>query len=93
MNECCLTSTETRWPVRDGDEGGRGRKRSQDSRQAPARKTKDAVDRRQNSTILRQCPFGSAQQLLYQAIAVPTAMRNRATKTMSVAPPLGRRRR
>ena len=57
--------------------------------QAPARKTKDGVDRRQNNRMLRQCPLGIARRLLYHAIAVPTAMRNRVTKTMSVAPPLG----
>ena len=65
-------------------------KKSEDSRQAPTRKTKDAVDRRQNNRMLRQCPLGIAQQLVYFAIAVPmTAMRNRVTKTTSVAPPLG----
>ena len=69
--------------------GQGGKKKSEDSRQAPTRKTKDAVDRRQNNRMLRQCALGIAQQLLYYAIAVPTAMQNRVTKTMSVAPPLG----
>ena len=66
---------------------GKGRKKSEDSRQAPTQKTRDAVDRRQNNKTLRQCPLGIAQQLLYYAIAVPTAMRNRVT--MSIAPPFG----
>ena len=61
-------------------------KKSEDSRQAPDRKTRDAVDRRQNNRMLRQCPVGIAQQLVYHAIAVPTAVRNRVTKTMSVVP-------
>ena len=74
------------WVVWGG--GGRERK-SEDSRQAPSRKTKDAMDRRQNDRMLRQCPPGTAQQLPYHAVAVLTAMRNRVTKTMSVAPPLG----
>ena len=70
-------------------QGEKGKKKSEDSKQAPARKTKDAVDRRQNNGMLRQCPLGIAQQLMCYAIAVPTAMRNRGTKTMSAAPPLG----
>ena len=41
----------------------------------------------QNVNYLRQCPSGIAQQIVYYAIAVPTAVRNRVT--MSVAPPLG----
>ena len=48
----------------------------EDSRQTPTRKTKDAVDRRQNNKMLRQCPLGFVQQLQYHAIAVPTAMQN-----------------
>ena len=39
--------------------------------------------------MLRQCPLAIVQQLVYHAIAVPTAVRNRVTKTMSVAPLLG----
>ena len=72
-----------------GGGGGRRKRKSEDSRQAPTRKTKDAMDRRQNDRMLRQCPPGIAQQLPYHAIAVPTAMRNAVTKIMSVAPPLG----
>ena len=64
-------------------------KKREASRQAPTRKTKAAVDRRQNNRMFRQCPSGIAQQLPYHAISVPTAMQNRVTKTMSVAPPLG----
>ena len=69
--------------------GGTGGKKSEDSRQAPARKTKAAVDCRQNNKMWWQCPLGVAQQLVYYAVGVPTAMRNRVTKTMSVAPLLG----
>ena len=55
---------------------GNGGKKSETSRQAPTRKTKAAVDRRQNNKMLRQCPPGIAQQLPYHAIAVLTAMQN-----------------
>ena len=34
------------------------------------------MDRRQNNKMLRQCPLGIAQQLVYYAIAVSTAVRN-----------------
>ena len=55
-------STEAWWPIaiRDGDEWGKGKKKSEYSRQAPNRKTNDAVDRRQNNRMLRQCPLGIA---------------------------------
>ena len=48
-----------------------------------------AVDRRQNNRMLRQCPSGTAQRPPRHTIAVPNAMQNRVTKTMSVAPPVG----
>ena len=61
---------------------GRGRvgkagQKSETSKQAPTRKTKAAVDRRQNNRMLRQCPSGIAQRPPHHAIAVPTAMQNR----------------
>ena len=68
---------------------GEGGERVKAQSQAPTRKTEEAVDRRQNNRMLRQRPLGIAQQLVYYAIAVPTAVRNRVTKTMSVAPLLG----
>ena len=67
---------------------GKGGQKSETSKQVPTRKTKAAVDRRQNNRMLiRQCPSGIAQRPPHHAIAVPAAMQNRAT--MSVAPPLG----
>ena len=68
---------------------GKGRQKSETSKQAPTRKTEAAVDRRQNNRMLRQCPSGIAQRPQHHAIAVQTAMQNRVTKTMSVPPPLG----
>ena len=57
-----------------GGGGVGGEKKSEDSRQAPTRKTKAAVDRRQNNKcLLRQCPPGIAQRPQHHAIAVPTA--------------------
>ena len=71
---------------------GKGGQKSETSKQAPTRKTEAAMDRRQNNRMLRQCPSGIAQRPQHHAIAVPTAMQNRFTKTMSVAPPLGNNR-
>ena len=80
---CCLTSTEARRPIRDGDEWQKGGQKRETPKQAPTRKTKAAVDRRQNNRMFRQCPPGVAQRPPHRAIAVPTAMQNRVTKTMS----------
>ena len=54
----------------------KGGQKNETSKQAPTRKTKAAVDRRQNNRMLWQCLPGIVQQLLYHAIAVPTAMQN-----------------
>ena len=81
---------EEAYSVGTGTRGGRGGRvktgvqSSLPPRQAPTRKTKDAVDCRQNNRLLRQCSLGIAQQLVYYAIAVLTDVRNRVTKTMSV---------
>ena len=80
--EFCLTSTEAIRPVRDGDEWGKGELKSETSKQAPTRKTEAAVDRRQNNRMLRKCPSGIAQRPPHHAVAVPTAMQNRVTRTM-----------
>ena len=61
---------------------GKGGQKSETSKQAPTRKTKAAVDR-------LQCPSGIAQRPQHHVIAVPTAIQNRVTKTMSVASWLG----
>ena len=81
-------STEVRWPIRGGT-SGKGGQKSETSKQVPTWKTKAAVDCHQNNRMLWQCPSGIAQQLPHHAIAVPAAMQNRVTKTMSVDPPLG----
>ena len=88
----CYITNDTCSLRMDGDEWEKGdrivkpRNRCQPGRQ-PGR-PRAAVDRRQNN-MLRQCPSGIAQRLPHHAIAVPTAMQNTVTKTMSVAPPLG----
>ena len=62
---------------------GKGGQKSETSKQAPTRKTEAAANRRQNNRMLRQCPSGIAQRPPHHANAVPTAVQNRVTKTMS----------
>ena len=73
---CCLTSTEARRPIRDGDGWEKG-----DGRVKPRHRRPSGRPRLPSSGIAQRPP--------HHAIAVPTAMQNRVTKTMSVAPPLG----
>ena len=70
---------------------GKGGQKSETSKQAPNRKTKAAVGRRQNNKILRYIVSAEhcSQRPPHHAIAVPTAMQNKVTKTMSLTPPLG----
>ena len=58
---CCLTSTEARWPIRDGDRVGRGRESDWLDRGNRPKKTGETVDRRQNNGSVkavspRHCP-------------------------------------
>ena len=58
---CCLTSTEARWPIRDGDRVGRGRENERLDRGNRPKKTGETVDRRQNNGSVkavspRRCP-------------------------------------
>ena len=52
----CLTSTETRMFIRDGDKRGRRRK-SEGSIAGANPEDQNAMDRRQNNRMLRQCPL------------------------------------
>ena len=58
---CSLTSTEARWPIRDGDRVGRGRESERLDRGNRPKKTGETVDRRQNNGSVkavspRHCP-------------------------------------
>ena len=57
----CLTSTEARWPIRDGDRVGRGRESERLDRGNRPKKTGETVDCRQNNGSVkavspRHCP-------------------------------------
>ena len=56
MLSCCLTSTEARWPIRDGDRVGRGRESERLDRGNRPKKTGETVDRRQNNGSIKAVP-------------------------------------
>ena len=61
MLSCCLTSTEARWPIRDGDRVGRGRESERLDHGNRPKKTGETVDRCQNNGSVkavspRHCP-------------------------------------
>ena len=58
---------------------GTGGERVKARPRAPIRKTEEAVDHRQNN---KQCPLVT---VVYYAVAVSIAVRNRVTRAMSVA--------
>ena len=58
---CCFTSTEARWPIRDGDRVGRGRQSERLDRGNRPKKTAETVDHLQNNRSVkavspRHCP-------------------------------------
>ena len=65
---------------------GRGRESERLDRGDRPKKTGETVDRRQNMEVLRRCTLAIAQRLVHCAIALSTAVLDRITKTMSVAP-------
>ena len=81
----CLTSTEVRWPIRDGDGVGRGR-RSEGSTAETARKRPERLwTATSNGSVKavspRHCPATCTAQLLFQLLCL-----DRVTKTMFIAP-------
>ena len=65
---------------------GEGEERLKAQSQTPTRKTKAAVDRRQNNKILRQCPFRNCAATNVPRIYCPKLLCGTVTKTMSVLP-------
>ena len=83
---CCLTSTEAGWPIRDGDRVGK-RARVIGSTAETARKRPERPwTAARTMEVLRRCPLAIAQRLVHCAIALSTAVLDRVTETMSVAP-------
>ena len=85
MLYCCLTSTEARWLIRDGDRVGRGRKNEGSTAETARRRPERPWTAARTMEVLRRCPLAIAQRLVHGAIAVSTAVLDRVTKTMFVA--------
>ena len=76
--------------IRDGDEWELGDRRVKpQNRRQPGRPKLPWTAARTTGMLIRQCPSGIAQRPPHHATVVPTAMQNRVTKTMSIAPQLG----
>ena len=79
--------TEERLLIRDRDMGvgGGGGGGELDRAHQPGRPRRPWTAAR-TMEVLRRCPLAIAQQLVYYAIAVSTAVLGRVTRTMFVAP-------
>ena len=82
---CCFTSTEARWPIRDGDRVGRGRQSEGSTAETVRKRPERPWTAARTMEVLRRCPLAIAQRLVHCAIAVSNAVLDRVTKTMSVA--------
>ena len=82
---CCFTSTEARWPIRDGDRMGRGRESEGSTAETVRKRPERPWTAARTMEVLRRCPLAIAQRLVHWAIAVSTAVLDRVTKTMSTA--------
>ena len=86
---CCLTSMEARWPITvlgtgtewEGDERVKG-STVETTRKRPERPWTAA----RTMEVLRRCPLAIAQRLVHCAITLSTAVLDRVTKTISIAP-------
>ena len=80
MLSWCFTSTEARWPIRDGDRVGRGQQ-SEGSTAETARKRPDRPwTAARTMEVLGRCPLAIAQRLVHRAIAVSTAVLGQSHK-------------
>ena len=83
---CCLTSTEAKWPMKDGDRVGRGRQSEGSTAETVRKRPERPWTSARTMEVLRRCPLAIAQRLVHCAIALSAAVLDRVTKTMSVAP-------
>ena len=71
---CCFTSTEARWPIRDGDRVGRGRQSEGSTAETAGKRPERPWTAARTMEVLRRCPLAIAQRLVHCAIAVSTAV-------------------
>ena len=79
---CCFTSTEARWPVKDGDRVGRGRESEGSTAETVRKRLERPWTAARTMEVLRRCPLAIAQRLVHCAVAVSTAVLDRVTQTM-----------
>ena len=77
---CCLTSTEARWPIRDGDRVGRGRQSEGSTAETARKRPERPWTAARTMEVLRRCPLAIAQRLVHCAIAVSTAVLGQSHK-------------
>ena len=77
---CCFTSTEARWPIRDGDRVGRGRQSEGSTAETARKRPERPWTAARTMEVLRRCPLAIAQRLAHCAIAVSTAVLGQSHK-------------
>ena len=80
MLYCCLTSTEARWTIRDGDRVGRGRQSKGSTAETARKRPERPWTAARTMEELRRCPLAIAQRLVHCAIAVSTAVLGQSHK-------------
>ena len=76
----CFTSTEARWPIRDGDRVGRGRQSEGSTAETARKRPERPWTAARTMEVLRRCPLAISQRLVHCAIAVSTAVLGQSHK-------------
>ena len=80
IDSWCFTSTEARWPIRDGDRVGRGRQSEGSTAETARKRPERPWTAARTMEVLRRCPLTIAQRLMHCAIAVSTAVLRQSHK-------------
>ena len=76
----CFTSTEARWPIRDGDREGRGRQSEGSTAETAGKRPERPWTAARTMEVLRRCPLAIAQRLVHCAVVVLTAVLGQSHK-------------
>ena len=77
---CCFTSTEARWPIRDGDIVGRGPQSEGSTAETAQKRPERPWTAARTMEVLRRCPLAIAQRLVHCATADSTAVLGQSHK-------------
>ena len=80
MLSCCFTSTEARWPIRDGDRVGRVRQSEGSTAETARKRPERPWTAARTMEVLRRCPLAIAQRRVHCAITVSTAVLGQSHK-------------